>query len=80
MTSIPVGIPRTFEPRPNPFMIGPPIYQGSKGKVPSIPAYASSQKLKEKSSTLHTSKAVITTYYLEMQVIPTFLVANLEEK
>lgn len=33
----PVGIPRTFDPRPNPLMTGPPIYQGSIGKVPSTP-------------------------------------------
>lgn len=34
----PVGIPSTFEPRPNPLTTGPPIYHGSDGRVPSIPA------------------------------------------
>lgn len=34
---IPVGIPSTFEPRPNPFITGPPMKKGSIGKVPSIP-------------------------------------------
>lgn len=35
---IPVGIPSIFEPRPNPLITGPPMYQGSIGKVFAIPA------------------------------------------
>jgi hypothetical protein len=34
---IPVGIPSTLEPRPNPLITGPLINHGSIGKVPSIP-------------------------------------------
>lgn len=50
----PVGIPRTFEPRPNPLMTGPPIYQGSTGKVLSTPAinYNTSSNI----NTIYTNK------------------------
>lgn len=32
-----MGIPRIFDPRPNPLITGPPIYHGSIGRAPPIP-------------------------------------------
>lgn len=41
--SLPVGIPSTFDPRPNPLTTRPPICQSSSGKVFSIPAITRKQ-------------------------------------
>lgn len=71
----PVGIPSTFEPRPNPFITGPPMHQGFIGKVPSTPATITNQNTSSndnditKKTSIHThnthEKAILRSWVLQ---------------